>query len=677
MVHVCFLWHMHQPDYRDPVSGAALMPWVRLHATRGYYDMAKSLLEAPEDVCVTINFAPSLLEQLLLLADPSSLDRFIELAHREASTLTFHERRLMLRHFFSISRETGVNPRPRYRELLEKRDALSLDQAATQFTAQELTDVAALFYLSWVGWGAREDFPRLAALEQKGGYFTEKEKQEILSLTGDAAKRVLHLYREAKRTGKIELSATPYAHPILPLLYDSDCAQISRPDLPLPPRFSYPQDARWHVQEAVRVFRHVFQENPRGMWPAEGSISPQVVPLFEEAKLDWIASDEGVLLRSIEGATREEAMTKPWRLAGSSLDVVFRDRDLSDRIGFWYSKMPPKDAAEDFLSQVSRIEEKLPQNETRILCVILDGENPWEHYPDGGRQFLSLVYRGLQGRCLGLSQALSLPKLHRGSLASLHSGSWIEASFRIWIGGEADNRAWRLLGEARATLEEAIKSEFASDAITLAHRHMAIAEGSDWFWWFGDDFASEEKIFFDALFRGRLIAVYRALHKQPPEDLLRPVEEGVVVLSHKDPSQKISPLLDGRFSSLHSWEGAGSLLLSHGRSSMFSGSEPFERLFFGVMDNTFFLRLHPSITNTSETWFEGLSIKLSVDLPTGRTEHLFAPALSVEHRVIFDEVFEAALVFSELRGCSFSIVVLRGGHAVARYPLQGDIAFRG
>jgi alpha-amylase/alpha-mannosidase (GH57 family) len=478
MVYVCFLWHMHQPDYRDPTSGEALMPWVRLHATRGYYDMAKSLLEAPDGVCVTINFAPSLLEQLLSFSDPTSQDRFVMLASREASTLNLSERRLMLRHFFSISRETGVYPRPRYRALLEKRDTLSLDVAASQFTTQELTDLAALFYLSWVGWGVRSDHPRLVALDQKGSQFTEAEKLEVLSLTKEAALRVLPLYREAKRAGKLELSATPYAHPILPLLYDSDCAAIARPDLPLPPRFSYPQDARWQVQEARKVYHQVFQDEPKGMWPAEGSISPQVIPLFEEAGLQWIASDEGVLLRSIKDIPREEAMTRPWRLSGSSLDLVFRDRDLSDRIGFWYSKIPAHEAADDFFAQVKRIEEKLPLEETRILCVILDGENPWEHYHDGGRRLLSLLYQGLRGRCLGLSQALSLPLLQRGVLSSLHSGSWIEASFRIWLGGAADNRAWRLLGEARAALAAA-QSELSDASLALAQRHIAIAEGSD------------------------------------------------------------------------------------------------------------------------------------------------------------------------------------------------------
>ena len=371
-------------------------------------------------------------------------------------------------------------------------------------------------------------------------------------------------------------------------------------------------------------------------------------------------------------------MTRPWRLSGSSLDLVFRDRDLSDRIGFWYAKMSAHEAAENFFAQVKHIEDKLPQDETRILCVILDGENPWEHYHDGGRQLLALLYRGLRGRCLGLSQALSQPSLQRGALSSLHSGSWIEASFRIWLGGAADNRAWSVLGQTRAALEAAIQGGLSGEVLSLARRHMAIAEGSDWFWWFGDDFASEEKLFFDALFRGRLLAVYRALQKSPPEALLRPIEELSGGLSHREPTKPISPALDGRLSSLPSWEGAGELIVDRGRSSMFSGSEPFERLFFGGMARRFFLRMQPSQSSTAGArWFEGLSVLLCFDTAEGRQEILFAPGVPSPHLAIFDEVLEVAVEVSSMRDRSFYVVVQRGSHVVARYPSIGDIFLQG
>jgi alpha-amylase/alpha-mannosidase (GH57 family) len=657
MMQVCFLWHMHQPDYRDAVSGEALMPWVRLHATRGYYDMAKMLAIA-SGVCVTVNFAPSLLEQLRSLQDDKP-DRFTALAYRDAESLSFSERCLLLRHFFSVSRENGVNPRPRYLYLLQKRDETSIEEAALRFSVQELRDLAALFYLSWVGWAAREEYPRLTALESKGESFTEEEKREILSLGDSVAKQILPLYRALQEQKRVELSATPYAHPILPLICDTDSAKVARPDLPVPTRFSFPQDAVWHVREAKRIYQECFSADPLGMWPAEGSISPQVIPIFEEAGLRWIASDEGVLLRSLDGAvSREDAMTLPWRLVGSSLDLVFRDRDLSDRIGFWYSKMSADDAANDFLTQVKQIEAKLPPNESRMLCIILDGENPWENYPDSGRGFLSRVYHGLAGRCVGLSQSLSRGDLRRGALSSLHSGSWIEASFRIWIGGEADNRAWELLRETRVALENE-RERATPEAIMTAERHMYIAEGSDWFWWFGDDFGSQEKRFFDALFRGRLLAVYRALQQEPPAALLSPVEEQLRTGEVRAPSSNISPKLDGLHSSLTQWRGAGEVLIGYGRSAMHSGVEPLERLLFARAGELLYLRLH-----LSDAWHPDFSVILC----SGEVEvSLSASEVTVEF--IRREVLEVCL----RGGAPFFLEVRRGSYVISRYPTQGHV----
>ncbi|MBH0193185.1 MAG: glycoside hydrolase, partial [Nitrospira sp.] len=517
-VHVCFVWHMHQPYYTDPVAGSASMPWVRLHATKAYYDMAYLLEQFPA-VHATFNFTPSLLLQLQEIGTGAVRDLFLEHAQRPAADLTDEEQAFLIRHFFSANWATMVRPYPRYHELLVKRgldiQGQDLNGLAERFSVQDFLDLQVWHNLAWFGYGAVARYPRLAALRNKNRGFTEEEKQEILALQLATMREVVPLYRQLVERGQIELTTTPFFHPILPLVIDTDLTRRARPDLPLPARFHAPEDAEAQLRLAVDFHSRTFGRAPAGLWPSEGSVCPELLPLVHSTGLRWLATDEGILARSmeLEGRpwNRQGSLYRFYRagLSGQELTMLFRDREISDAFGFVYHKTTPESAAEDVLRRLRNIVRETAQDEI-VIGVILDGENPWEHYHDGGERFLSLLYSTFSQRTLDqehsvavqsttVSEAMTAaPPLQH--LSCLHSGSWINTDYKIWIGHEEDNRGWDVLGHTRARLA-ALAPNLPPDRARAAWNELYAAEGSDWFWWYGDDFETDFKPEFDRLFR--------------------------------------------------------------------------------------------------------------------------------------------------------------------------------
>ena len=467
-VRICFLWHMHQPYYTDPVAGSASLPWVRLHATKAYFDMAW-LAERFPTVRVTFNLTPSLLIQLKELASGSVQDLFLEHTKRPAAGLTPAERAFLLRHFFAANWSTMVRPYPRYHELLVKRGAdvnrEDLERLARLFTTQELLDLQIWHNLAWFGYGMVARYPRLKALRVKDRGFTEEEKREVLALQHQAITEIIPCYRRLAEAGQIELTTSPFYHPILPLLIDTDIARRPRPETPLPQRLQAPADAEAQIQKAVALHTELFGTPPLGLWPSEGSVCPEMVPILRRAGFRWMATDEDVLAHSLNGWHREAALYQPYAVGipGDRLAVFFRDRKISDAVGFVYSKNTAEAAIEDFVRRIHGIAHQAPGDHL-LIPIILDGENPWEHYHDGGEQFLSGLYGriaegstrwsdGLQVTADTISHALdNVPPA--ATLEHLHSGSWINADFKIWLGHPEDNRAWDLLRETRARLVE-------------------------------------------------------------------------------------------------------------------------------------------------------------------------------------------------------------------------------
>ncbi len=706
-VRLAFLWHMHQPLYRAPDTGEFLLPWVRLHATRAYYDMAWMLERHPAIRC-TVNFTPVLMEQLDAYARGEAGDRFLELSRKRAADLLPEERQAMLRSFFMIDWETVVKPIPRYWELLQKRGRdvryLDLPRVAREFSVAELADLQVLFNLAWFGFGAVEDDPGLAALLVKGRGFSEVDLAYVLEAQRRVVGEIAPRWRRLAERGQVELSTTPYYHPILPLVCDTDSARRALPHLPLPPRFAWPEDARWHVREALSSHERHFGQRPAGMWPAEGSVSPEALDVLASEGVRWAASDEGVLLHSLpEGTARLGALYRPWQVqaGGRVLPMLFRDRGLSDLIGFSYQRTGAREAAADFTSHLAAIGEAWEddgQPGPATVGVFLDGENPWEHFEGSGRAFLEALYRRLESSP-EISTA-TLGEVTAGAagpvIPRIHSGSWIEASYRIWIGHEEDRRAWTALGRARealARVEASPSPSVSRETLALAHRHLYAAEGSDWYWWYGDDFQTELAVEFDGLFRSYVISACQLIGAPLPIEALEPIKRlgaapGADVRPLREPTLLITPTIDGRETTYFEWQGGGAYRPGQARGSMFGSAQAFEALRYGFDLGHLYLRLDPvespqraaEACDAVRVELLAAEAQLQVDFP-GTCDGVPRPGRKDGAdlgRVAFARVMEMALPFEALGlkpgdRLALALHVLRGEVELERLPRAGYV----
>jgi alpha-amylase/alpha-mannosidase (GH57 family) len=707
-VRLAFLWHMHQPLYREPEKGEFLLPWVRLHATRAYYDMAWMLERHPAIRC-TVNFTPVLMEQLDAYARGEARDRFLEVSRKRAQDLLPEERQAILRSFFMIDWETAVKPLPRYWELLQKRGRdvryVDLARVASEFTSAEIADLQVLFNLAWFGFGAVEDDEGLRALVRKGRGYGEGDLRYVLDAQQRIVTEIAPRWRKLAERGQVELSTTPYYHPILPLVCDSDSARRALPGVPLPPRFAWPEDARWHVREALASHERHFGVRAAGMWPAEGSVSPEALDVLASEGVRWACTDEGVLLHSLPaGTSRLRALYRPWRVQAGAREVamLFRDRGLSDLIGFSYARTAAQDAVADFASHLSAIGEAWEddgEGGPATVGVILDGENPWEHFPSSGREFLEVLYRRLEK---GDIQTVTMSEATEGArgptISRIHSGSWIDASYRIWMGHEEDRRAWTALGRARdalARVEAERPPGLAPEAVALAHRHLYAAEGSDWYWWYGDDFHTELAAEFDGLFRSLVVAACQLIGAPLPIEALEPIKRvGAPGRGEraplKEPTLLITPSIDGRETTYFEWQGGGVYRPGQARGSMFGGAQAFRAMCYGFDLTNLYLRLDPveapqrtgEACSTVRVEVVAANVQMYVDFdvcPDGATRRGRRDGAEVGTSA-FARIMEMALPFSALslaKGdrVALALHVLRGGVELERLPRFGYVTF--
>ncbi len=577
MIRVALLWHMHQPFYQDLVTGEHILPWVRFHGLKDYYGMVALLREFPT-VRATFNLVPSLLVQLEAFARDEARDRHLDLGLKPAEELTEDERAFCIANFFHAQRTRMIDPYPRYAELLARRNAmnasLSAHARAAAFTVQDLRDLQVWHKLAWVDPFYLDADPRVRTLVAKGRHFSEDDKRTLRHVELELLGRVIPEYRDAAARDQVELSTSPFYHPILPLLCDTDVYLRTHPHSRMPrQRFRHPEDATEQLARAVAYHERLFGTPPVGLWPSEGSVSDEMLPLVAEAGFQWLATDEEILARSTgrplarDSAGRldePERLYQPYLLGSGEagpLSVLFRDHALSDLIGFTYASWAPEAAADDF---IQRLLDEGRRAATRgdtadvVIPVILDGENAWEHYEGGGRPFLRALYGRLAShpdiRTVTMSEAATGAT---SRLPHVHPGSWINGDFYIWIGHPDDHRAWGQLAEARQAYDQATGHVGASER-RRALEELLIAEGSDWFWWYGDDHSSEHDLEFDDLFRRHVRNVYRALGLSIPEELfVTNITTKPMRVDVDAPSGFVTPTLDGELTSYFEWIGSG------------------------------------------------------------------------------------------------------------------------
>jgi alpha-amylase/alpha-mannosidase (GH57 family) len=614
-IRLIFLWHMHQPFYKDLVTGEYRLPWVRLHALKDYYGMVKLLDEYPA-IHQTFNLVPSLVAQIQDYADGMAKDPFLDAAAKPAAELSAAERRFILAYLFQANAAHLIARYPRYEELYQRFRASgeNPERALARFEAQDFTDLQVLSQLAWFDEFFLQE-PEAASLVRKGRNFDAGDQRLVISLERELISRVLLAYAQAARKGAIEISASPFYHPILPLLCDTGVGAVSTPGLKLPQqRFRHPEDARDQLMRGLDYHEKVFGVRPRGAWPSEGSISEEVLRMASALGLKWLASDEGVLARSLNctfsrnpnGTLQVPSAERLFRIysyeGGSQpLYLLFRDRLLSDLIGFVYSGMPPGDAAQDFVRRIHEAADPvIAKGRDAVLAVILDGENAWEYYPRSGREFLRRLYdaitRDPQIRAVTVGEAIQAardsetgklgglgtpaarqeePPLGRPSgvrvagppgkvaqslnapvpLSSLVPGSWINSNFNVWIGAPEDNRSWDYLSQARDFYAEHGMTA-AEEHRSLAYEEILIAEGSDWNWWYGPEHHSANDRDFDELYRKHLSNVYLALGSHPPDYLAQPIAITAVRPVFQPQTAYIHPHLGAEFERYFDWIGA-------------------------------------------------------------------------------------------------------------------------
>jgi alpha-amylase/alpha-mannosidase (GH57 family) len=716
-LHLAIVWHMHQPMYKDARTGIYMLPWVRLHGTKDYADMVEMLREFP-DVRVTFNLVPSLIEQIEDYSHNQVRDVFLDASRKAPEALSDEERQFLFRHFFTAHKTHAIGRYSGYNKLYRKALALGQDRQGkkdlSKFTRQDIIDLQAFFNLVWIDPSYLRD-PDIAEVASKTSGFTEEDRDAILDKQFSVLRRVTDAWRHALARGQIEISSSPYFHPILPLLCDASVAREALPTTPLPRvDIKWPEDAHAQLQEAATYHAEVFGAAPKGLWPSEGGVSQQALTIARKVGFEWAATDEDILARALGVSKPGKREVLPFLYKPYAFDtefgqmaLLFRDKVLSDLMGFTYMNWAADAAVNDFIARLERVLQASQEAEP-LVTVVLDGENCWEFYPNDGRDFLELFYRRLSSHpkieTTTPSEYLArFPATEK--LAKIPPGSWIDGNFRIWIGHPEDNAAWGLVAETRDALKKFVQNHPETDGtetVKAAWREIYVAEGSDWNWWYGEDHTSGYDVEFDSLFRNHLIRVYELLRLEVPSRLYAPVQgtggtrrQTVSV----PPGGFLEPKIDGRISDYYEWRLAGYYDITRGATSMRQVSGVIRAIYYGYDDKSLYLRVDTVAAPLSQEFrdlrlvFEIMSpVPTRVRIPLGPAEP--PPTVSLERRTdssweevptsltsSIQDVVEVAVPFLDIglvpgNRVEAVLLVMREDMVVESWPAQEKLSFQ-
>ena len=539
---VVLCWHMHQPEYRDLRTGKVHLPWTYLHATKDYVDMAAHLEAVPEARAV-VNFAPILLEQIedyvgqisaYLEGHGAIKDPLLAELAEPALPGNAQARLQLMQDCLRANRERMIARFEPYQHLADMADwyeshPQNLIYASNQF----LADLLVWYHISWMAESVQRSDTRLRRLREKAQNFSLHDRRELLQIVLEQIQSIVPRYRQLAAADKVELSMSPYAHPIIPLLLDMNSAREAMPNVHLPVITEYPGGearAHWHLKQGLATFERVFGCRPVGLWPSEGGVSQRALALFAAHGFRWIASG-GNVLKNSHDTTSKTCSHRVYRFGDIAINCFFRDDGLSDLIGFNYSDWHANDAVANLIGHMENIADLCPDRNDCLISIILDGENAWEYYPENGYYFLDQLYRSLAEhprlKMTTFEQFLANSAPNPAHESRLTAGSWVYGTFSTWIGDADKNRGWEILVEAKRSFDEQIATgKLSPEEITAAEKQLAICEGSDWFWWFGDYNPSATVNQFDQLFRMHLSNLYHMLHVEAPAYLSEIISRG-------------------------------------------------------------------------------------------------------------------------------------------------------
>ena len=668
---------MHQPDYKDHQNNTTLMPWVFLHGIKDYYDIPWYLENFGKSKA-SFNLVPSLLQQLESYIQNSANDKFLNIISKDINFITLEEENFLEEYLFLPTLEHMIKPFPRYYELYLKYSAFEKD--FTIFSKEELLDLQVLFLLSWCGVYLRENSKLVRKLILKQKDFNHGDKVELIEELKSFLKEIIPYYKRLSDEGTINLTTTPFYHPILPLLLDRNSAKEAKPSVVMPKSNSdFSEFAFKQVEKAVDFFEEKFAKKPVGFWPSEGSVSNKTAALLSSFDIKYMCTDEEILFKSLNSFDKQN-LYKPYKLKtqNSSINVFFRDKYLSDLIGFEYSKIGAKEAAKDFVSHLKNI--YLNSEENSFVSVILDGENAWEFFPNNAKEFFEELYKALDEESwletVFFDELEKLDNLEIKELNSISSGSWINGNFDIWIGSSEKNRAWELLDITKKCFDEK-KSSLDENTILQIEEEFLIALGSDWFWWYGDDHFTELNHQFDNQFRIHLKNIFELLEVEVPKEIYTPIiKKDKTKGSLIKPKDFIKPTIDGTNSNFFEWLNSGFIDVKKEFSTMDSSNCFVEEILYGKDENgNFYLHFKGDKLKAIK---EKLYLKIKFDefeisLDTGKNKSSLLLEGTQHCDIAFLDGIELKLYDFRLDGFEFSFELIKDEKKLQKFPLYNNL----
>lgn len=629
---------MHQPYYKDDFTGFYELPWTFLHSTKDYYEMPK-YLDKFKNIKVVFNLVPSLLVQIEDYASKKANDLLVTLLRKPLNMLNNDDRVKIVPQLFMVNVENMILPSPRYTELYNKFERLRDSKDFTQFDDVEILDMEVHFLLAWTGTFIKEE-PFIKALVDKDKFYSEDDKQKLIEVLFDKVAAIIPLYKRLAEEGQIEISTSPFYHPIIPLLIDINSAKESFPNVILPRGdISLSLDGATQIDEGLKYHYKTFGTEPQGMWPSEGSISKESAELFRYFGIKWIASDEDVLSNSthipmnIQKNRRILYHKHKFTTVNGDIYIFFRDKKLSDFIGFQFADLKEEQAVSIFMTELKKIYDSVEFN--AHVSVILDGENAWEFYPQNGRRFFNTLYDTIENtnwiKTITFSEAINEPSIPVNNINNITAGSWIYGNLLTWVGHSEKNRAWELLGMTKERVENVVERLSEADRADL-HKEIHIAEGSDWFWWYGDDHYSPQADVFDKLFRLHLINAFKIAALPIPYELYVPIKGMVTTGTINDPSNFITPEIDGKISHFFEWFSAGTFNLKYDMGTMHSDTNYLSTLLWGFDNQFLYLRIDGRLEDILN---KGYIVELSI--VTSQEFHITFELRDEEQRALVND----------------------------------------
>ncbi len=630
---VAFIWHFHQPDYQAQKNGIRLMPWARLHAVKDYLDMLLFLDKFP-NLKLNFSIVPALIDAIEDYSKDAH-DIHSKITITPVDELTDDDKLYILNYFFDANYENFISKNECYNRLYLKRYSRT-DIGINDFTPQEYSDIMFLFNFVWFNTIWFDVYPELKEYAEKKSGYTYQDRLNIIEIERKIIRQIIPALKKYQDEGRIEILTSPYHHPVMPILLNPNDLKTPSLKYQMPDcKIALAPDAREQIKMAKQKIKDVFGKDPQGIWPSEHCISMRTLELFSQMGFEWTVTDESVLSNSInkefvrdfrgcyedpyDACSLYHYTTKK----GRDIKVIFRDSLIPNLIGFEYPHHDSVVCANDLFDRIKTVYDKLKNSpdETHLFTIAMDGENSWESYPKDGRIFLEKLYSLINDddviKTVLVSDYLNANKKSSKRLKRVTAGSWGNQEFQLWIAEPTKNLAWQYLIQARDMIKKTAKSEFITkEQVNSAKSEIYIAEGSDWFWWYGEPNNSGQDHIFDFLFREHLKNVYKIMNKPVPDYLEMPLIS-MMGKPLKEPRRNITPKINGIAKDNDEWIYAGCIDIPDG--PVLQENKLYNRIYFGTDYDNLYLRfdINKYMIESKECFKEYFSIYIYVKTYSG------------------------------------------------------------